>query len=259
MVEGDKVFKEAIDFLKNLSHLLPLEWDENLFKSAKAHVDDIGPKGLVLYQSSDGTEPEDRIGKYGHYIETLGENIDFGPNDAIGVIVSLTLDDGEEERPHKKNLFSIDYKKVGIACGPHSTEFDMCVMDFAFDFIPLNNENNYEQLNNNKSINEENEKKIKDLEDQINELNKKLVEDKKKIEKILLEKKQIIQKNKEISEKLKKIEIKNKENENISIKLKSQISQKEEDIINYKKQIENLQSSQKINEKKLKNIEQISS
>ena len=151
MVEGDNVFKEAIQFLKSLSPLKPLIWDENLTKSAQEHVNDIGPKGLLLYQSSDGTEPEDRITKYGNYVDSLGENIDFGPNDAMGVIVSLTLDDGEEERPHRENLFKQDYQKVGIACGPHKTEFQMCVMDFAFDFQPLNNQdNNKMMLNMNK-------------------------------------------------------------------------------------------------------------
>lgn len=139
MVEGDNVFKEAIQFLKSLPPLKPLQWDENLTMSALEHVNDIGPKGLLLYQSSDGTEPEDRISKYGNYSESLGENIDFGPNDAIGVIISLTLDDGEEERPHRENLFKEDYQKVGIACGPHKTEFQMCVMDFAYDFQPLRN------------------------------------------------------------------------------------------------------------------------
>ena len=29
-------------------------------------------------------------------VDSLGENIDFGPNDAMGVIVSMILDDGEE-------------------------------------------------------------------------------------------------------------------------------------------------------------------
>ena len=110
----------------------------SLAQSALEHVSDIGPKGLLLYQSSDGTEPEDRIAKYGNYTEPLGENIDFGPNDAMGVIVSLTLDDGEEQRPHRENLFKDDFKKVGIACGPHETEFQMCVMDFAFDFRGVN-------------------------------------------------------------------------------------------------------------------------
>ena len=153
MVEGDAVFKEAINFLKSLPSLPPLTWDENLCKSAQEHVNDIGPKGLLLYQSSDGTEPEDRISKYGNYSESLGENIDFGPNDAMGVIVSLTLDDGEEQRPHRENLFKEEYHKVGIACGPHETEFQMCVMDFAFDFQPLNAGNNNNRIDAARDIN----------------------------------------------------------------------------------------------------------
>ena len=167
MVEGDNVFKEAINFLKNLPSLKPLQWDENLCRSAQEHVDDIGPKGLLLYQSSDGTEPEDRISKYGNYAESLGENIDFGPNDAMGVIISLTLDDGEEERPHRENLFKPDYQKVGIACGPHKTEFQMCVMDFAFDFQPLNDRNEMninmkreDMMNNSNFANQNNQNNL---------------------------------------------------------------------------------------------------
>jgi len=162
MVEGDNVFKEAIQFLKSLPSLKPLQWDQNLARSAQEHVDDIGPKGLLLYQSSDGTEPEDRISKYGTYVDSLGENIDFGPNDAMGVIISLTLDDGEEERPHRENLFKSDYQKVGIACGPHKTEFQMCVMDFAYDFRPLNAPNemkvqmNKEDMMNNSNFQNQN-------------------------------------------------------------------------------------------------------
>ena len=152
MVEGNSVFEEAIQYLKSLSPLPPLQWDNNLYLSALEHVNDIGPKGLLLYQSSDGTEPEDRISKYGNYIDHLGENIDFGPNDALGVIISLTLDDGEEERPHRENMFNKDYKKVGIACGPHKTEFKMCVMDFANDFLPLENINETNINTNNKNM-----------------------------------------------------------------------------------------------------------
>ena len=83
----------------------------------------------------------------------MGENIDFGPNDAIGVIVSLTLDDGEEERPHRDNLFRNDYKKIGIACGPHQTEFQMCVMDLAYDFIPKGQEQQNVNMKNQMNMN----------------------------------------------------------------------------------------------------------
>ena len=167
MVEGEDVFNEAINFLKSLRPLEPFQWEDALAQSAQEHVDDIGPKGLLLYQSSDGTEPEERITKYGNYIESLGENIDFGPNDAIGVIVSLTLDDGEEERPHRDNLFKNDYKKIGIACGPHQTEFQMCVMDLAYDFIPKGQEqanmknNKMNVMNNNMNQNQNQNENIK--------------------------------------------------------------------------------------------------
>jgi uncharacterized protein YkwD len=144
MVEGEDVINEAISYLNSLPLLNPFIWDPNLAKAAMEHVMDIGPKGLLSYQSSDGTEPEDRISKYGSYVEALGENIDFGPNDAMGVIVSLTLDDGESERPHRENLFKSDYQKLGIACGSHKTEYQMCVMDFAFDFLgPGENDNDH--------------------------------------------------------------------------------------------------------------------
>ncbi len=164
MVEGEEVFNEAINFLKNLRPLEPLQWEDALAASAQEHVDDIGPKGLLLYQSSDGTEPEDRITKYGRYVDSLGENIDFGPNDAIGVIVSLTLDDGEEERPHRDNLFKNEYKKIGIACGPHQTEFQMCVMDLAYDFIPKGQEQQNMNMNmKNQMTNQNDNAKYKNL------------------------------------------------------------------------------------------------
>ena len=136
MIEGEKVINETIKYLKKLPPIPPLEWEDALTLSAQHHVNDIGPKGILSYQSSDGTEPEDRITQYGNYMDALGENIDFGPNDEIGVIVSMALDDGEVERPHRENLFNSEYKKIGIACGAHKTEYEMCVMDFAAEFFP---------------------------------------------------------------------------------------------------------------------------
>ena len=170
MVEGEDVINEAIQFLNSLKPLAPFELDPFLCESAKEHVNDIGPKGLLSYQSSDGTEPEDRIAKYGNYVEALGENIDFGPNDSLGVIVSLTLDDGEDERPHRDNLFKSDYRKIGIACGAHKTEYQMCVMDFAFDFVP-SNQNQEVNMNDNMNNNMNNEEEEPVMNNNMNNMN----------------------------------------------------------------------------------------
>ena len=137
ITEGDSIFKEAVSFLENLEPLEPLKWDENLAKSAQYHVDDIGPKGLITFKSSDGTETEDRILRFGNYKQYIAENLCFGHNDAFDIIISLTLDDEEKTRDNRNHLFSKNFKKVGIGYGPHKTEFKVCVMDFADEFIPL--------------------------------------------------------------------------------------------------------------------------
>ena len=258
MVEGDSVFEEAIKFLSDLEPLEELQWDDNLCRSAQEHVDDIGPKGLLLYQSSDGTEPEDRIAKYGNYIDSLGENIDFGPNDALGVIISLTLDDGEEERPHRENLFKNDYKKVGIACGSHKTEYKMCVMDFAYDFIPKslgkeysNNKlksneefnNIQKELNDMKKAKEETELKYMQMKNDYNITNNKLKESINEITKL----KEELNKSKKI------IEAQKKEIEQLKKKYNSQ-NQKFEDKLKDFNKFQNLiiQKDIEINELKQK-------
>ena len=103
----------------------------------------------------------------------------------MDVIISLTLDDGEEERPHRENLFKADYQKVGIACGPHKAEFQMCVMDFSFDFQPLKSPSS--QLEFEKLV-EEN----KQLKETINQNNSKYAQ---KINQLKDENKNLIMKN----------------------------------------------------------------
>ena len=253
MVEGDSVFEEAIQFLLNLPPLKELQWDEYLCRSAQMHVDDIGPKGLLLYQSSDGTEPENRISKFGNYINMFGENIDFGPNDAIGVIISLTLDDGEEERPHRENLFKLDYQKIGIACGPHKTEFKMCVMDFADDFIPLTSVIK-EQNDKFKKKEEEFKKKIEELDKVIYNQKNNEANLKKEIEKKGIEVEESKNKNNNIQKELNDIKFKYKQmqddynikNNNLKIlnneitKLKEELNKSKKIIETQKKEIEQL-------------------
>jgi hypothetical protein len=72
--------------------------------TAMEHILDIGPKSLLSYQSSDGIEHKERISIYGTYTDALGENIDFGPDDVLGVLISFTLQD-REQSAHIKIIF----------------------------------------------------------------------------------------------------------------------------------------------------------
>ena len=52
--EGQAAVKEAIEFLKKQQPVEALRWSEDVAKAAKDHFEDIGPKGLIQHEGSDG-------------------------------------------------------------------------------------------------------------------------------------------------------------------------------------------------------------
>ena len=55
-----------------------MRWSPELALAAKSHVDDIGPKGLMSHESSNGTNMQKRLAKFGRFQKTMGENLSFG-------------------------------------------------------------------------------------------------------------------------------------------------------------------------------------
>jgi uncharacterized protein YkwD len=132
--EGVKAVDEAIAFLKKLKPVGALEMSVGLSLAARDHVDDLGPKGQVGHNGTDGSDSGKRIKRYGEWETTMGENISFGHDDARMIVIQLIVDDGVPLRGHRTNIFQPKYKTVGIACGNHNTYRHMCVMDFAGGF-----------------------------------------------------------------------------------------------------------------------------
>jgi uncharacterized protein YkwD len=62
---------------------------------------------------------------------SIGENISYGPDDGLEVVLQLIIDDGVPDRGHRANIFSPDFRLAGVACGPHPTFRTVCVIDFA--------------------------------------------------------------------------------------------------------------------------------
>lgn len=124
-------YLEAITFLKNQKPLSALSANDALRVSALSHVKDIGPKDLTQHESSDGLTFSQRFEKYGTPVGAMAENISFGSITGSDVLVGLIVDVGIKTRGHRKNIFSEDFKVIGIACGEHKTYKTMCVQDFA--------------------------------------------------------------------------------------------------------------------------------
>ena len=92
--------------------LPPLDWSKGVSYAAFWHARDIGPKGLMQHDGTDGSNPGTRINKY---IESKGwaENIAAGNEEAQDIVIQLIVDDGVKSRGHRKNIFSDKMKIFG--------------------------------------------------------------------------------------------------------------------------------------------------
>jgi uncharacterized protein YkwD len=114
---------------KGLHLLVPLE---TLHKSAAHHATDMGAKGGLGHNSSDGTTFTMRIHKF-HKPVVVAENINYGYNDAVSIIMEMLIDEGVTERTHRHNILGKTYRHIGVSIKPHKMMEFNCVMDFSVE------------------------------------------------------------------------------------------------------------------------------
>jgi len=112
-----------------------LKFNTELFNCAKAHVEDVGRKGLVQHESTDGTSVKERLKKRGKIITCYGENLSFHCDTAFDVILQMLVDDGVPNRGHRENLFNPEFRVMGCFTGEHKDFDTMTVIDFAAAYI----------------------------------------------------------------------------------------------------------------------------
>ena len=117
--EGVQGVEEAIRFLTVLKPVPELIYNEELSKAAKDHAKDIGENSLAGHDGSDGSMLSDRIERYTEWDDACAENIDLGFKVADNIILNILIDDGDESKNQRINLFSTAYKYIGIGCAKH--------------------------------------------------------------------------------------------------------------------------------------------
>lgn len=128
--EGPAAVEECIKFLRTAQSIPELIRCEELDKAAKDHAKDIGSKGLISHDGSDGSNVSDRIERYSEWEGTCAENLDFGSKSGLNCLLSLIIDDGVSSRGHRKNIFNPNCKFIGIGGSNHKEYEVTLVVDF---------------------------------------------------------------------------------------------------------------------------------
>ena len=124
--EGTAAVVEAVRVLRRTKPLSPLRPSSGLMLSARDHVRDQAPRGLMNHKGTDGTMAWDRVSRYGQWETKVSENMTFGPASGRDVVAALIIDDGIRDRGHRKNIFDPEIRIVGVSCAPHKTYRLMC-------------------------------------------------------------------------------------------------------------------------------------
>ena len=132
--EGPKALDEAVAFLRSTPPLPPLEVSKGMSLGARDHVKEQESTGTIGHQGRDGSQPGDRVNRYGRWQGTISENIAFGMDSARSMTVALIIDDGVPSRGHRKNIFDARARVLGVACGSHRAGQNLCVTTFAASY-----------------------------------------------------------------------------------------------------------------------------
>jgi uncharacterized protein YkwD len=133
--EGDAAVVEAIRFLKNVKSIPPLKRSKGMSRGAHDHVVVQGRSGIVGHGTGEGSQPWERISRYGTWKKTVGENIAYGCSRPRDAVISLIIDDGIPGRGHRQNIFNPNFRVIGVAWGPHKIYGTMCVIIFAGEYL----------------------------------------------------------------------------------------------------------------------------
>ncbi len=133
--EGVAALDEAIAFLESARPVGPLRFNEGLARAARAHAQDIGPRGSLEHAGADGSRLSARLNRLGTWQGLVAENIATYEDEPLQVVIQLLVDDGVPGRGHRHNLFHPDLHQAGAGIAPHRDYGTVIVVDYADGFV----------------------------------------------------------------------------------------------------------------------------
>ena len=134
--EGAAAAHEAIDFVRDVEPLPPIQRSPLLDRAALVHAADLHDQPRFSHLGSDGSQVIDRIVHHGVLHGAFAELISAGYNAADLMILQLVTDDGVASRANRVHLLSPMFRQIGVACAPHDGFRVVCVIEMANAITP---------------------------------------------------------------------------------------------------------------------------
>ena len=131
--EGVLAARELYDYLKLLRPRRVLWPSEGMCRAATDHVRDQFDTRKVGHIGSDGSLPQERINRYG-VARVTSEAIAYGNRSGGLIVLQLLVDDGVQNRGHRKALLDARFRKIGVSIGPNPVFGRACDILLADDF-----------------------------------------------------------------------------------------------------------------------------
>lgn len=133
--EGKTAFLECIQELEQTGSLPILKPSKGMTKACELLVYDQSLTGKTGHKGSGNSTPFSRVELFGTYQGYFAENIHYGDIEPRFIIIALLIDDGVKSRGHRETLLSKEFNLTGVATGKHKSYKNMCVINYATNFI----------------------------------------------------------------------------------------------------------------------------
>ena len=124
-LEKSSYSKSLVRTLKSATPLPPLNENLHLSKMALDYSIEAGKRGWTDHVRTDA-----RFKKYAPEFDLTGENLQFGSEDALSMVMDLLIDQDVRSLGHRKNILDPEFTEVGVAFGKHKTFETIGVMVF---------------------------------------------------------------------------------------------------------------------------------
>ncbi len=133
--EGAEAVEECVSDMEDTDPMNPLLISEDITPAALDHALDLSMTGETGHIGSDRSDLSGRLERYGQWLISIGEVISYGPATGREIVVGLLIDDGVSDRGHRTIVLNPYFMLVGIAVEEHPAYGNICVIDFAVDFL----------------------------------------------------------------------------------------------------------------------------